>query len=264
MVLDSQALLTDVRREGDFRLMTVRSAAIAREARPGQFVMVKPATGTDPLLRRPFGIHDRSGDELSLLFKVVGRGTALLGERRTGETLDVLGPLGRGFREPELVSGKVAYLVGGGRGIAPLYFLAGDLHAAGAKVRLFYGGRTASELAFRDRFERACWTTRFATDDGSAGFAGVVCDLAAREMDRRRPDILYACGPDAMMKVLAGMCRERDVPAQFSLEAVMGCGIGACWGCVCRIRSGGAAAWTKICQDGPVFDRDDVVWPGEG
>jgi dihydroorotate dehydrogenase electron transfer subunit len=244
-----------------YHLLSVASPPIAAAAAPGQFVMVKVSDQPYPLLRRPLSIHGRDGDRLEFFFQEAGLGTAILAAKKPGESLDLIGPLGRGFRPPERASGKLACLVGGGRGIAPLFFLAEDLHSRGVKVRVLYGGRTAAHLPLRPKFERACWETRFATDDGSFGFAGLVTALFAQEAAARRPDIVYACGPDPMFRTLAGAVRTLGVPAQFSLEAMMGCGFGACWSCVHRIRKDGRPAWTKICEDGPVFDAADIVWP---
>ncbi|MDH4196572.1 MAG: dihydroorotate dehydrogenase electron transfer subunit [Candidatus Aminicenantes bacterium] len=245
----------------DYHLLSVAVPAVAAAAAPGQFVMVKVNDQPYPLLRRPLSIHGRNGDRLEFFFKTAGVGTAILATKQPGDGLDLLGPLGRGFRPPERAAGKLAYLVGGGRGIAPLFFLAEDLHARGVKVRVFYGGRTAADIPLRPKFERACWETGFATDDGSFGFAGLVTTLFAQEAAARRPDIVYACGPDPMFHTLAGAVRTLGVPAQFSLESIMGCGIGACWGCVHRIRKDGREAWVKICEDGPVFAASDIVWP---
>ncbi len=248
----------------DYHLLSVAAPAVAAAAAPGQFVMVKVNDQPYPLLRRPLSIHRRDGDRLEFFFKTAGVGTAILAAKKPGDSVDLLGPLGRGFRPPARAAGKLAYLVGGGRGIAPLFFLAEDLHARGVKVFVLYGGRTAADIPLRPKFERACWETRFATDDGSFGFAGFVTALFEEEAAARRPDIVYACGPDPMFQALAAAVRPLGVSAQFSLESIMGCGIGACWGCVRRIRKEGRASWTKICEDGPVFEAADIVWPEEG
>ena len=263
MHIDPGARIVGHESWNDYHLLSVATPLIAAGAAPGQFVMVKVNDQPYPLLRRPLSIHGRDGDRLEFFFKRAGVGTAILAAKKPGDGLDLMGPLGRGFRPPERAAGKLATLVGGGRGIAPLFFLAEDLPSRGVKVRVRYGGRTAADLPLRPKFERACWETRFATDDGSYGFAGLVTDLFAQEAAARRPDIVYACGPDPMFRTLAGAVRTLGVPAQFSLEAMMGCGIGACWGCVHRIRRDGRPAWTKICEDGPVFDAADIVWPEE-
>ncbi len=264
MMNDAEARIVKIDAWGHYILLTVSSPRLAKAASPGQFVMIKVSPGPYPLLRRPLSIHAREEDRLEFFFKIAGTGTAILAAKRPGDTLDLLGPLGKGFRPPGVPGGKLAYLVGGGRGIAPLFFLAADLHGLGVKVRVFYGGRTAADVALRSRFEAQCYESAFATDDGSVGFHGFVTTLFAREAARRRPDVVYACGPDPMFETLAREVRRLDIPAQFSLESLMGCGIGACWGCVRRIRTAAGEEWVKICEEGPVFDPAAVVWPEEG
>jgi len=255
-----------VRKEswGNYHLVRFRAPEMAAAARPGQFVMVRPGETTAPLLRRPISLHGRDGDELEIFFQVAGEGTALLARRKAGETLDVLGPLGRGFDLDIPLDGKSACLLGGGRGIAPLYFLGLELAARGARVKVLYGGRTADDLPVRDRFEEAGLDVACSTDDGSFGHHGLVTGLFEAELAAGRPDVLFVCGPDSMMRACAGLAARLRIPAQISLESVMGCGFGACWGCVRRIKRAGAEEWRKICEDGPVFPAEDIVWDGEG
>jgi dihydroorotate dehydrogenase electron transfer subunit len=223
--------------------------------------MVKVSEGTSPLLRRPLGIHDADGGGIELFFKVAGEGTGILSRKTPGDRLDIIGPLGKGFTVGGGLRGKRAYLVGGGRGIAPLFFLARALAEAGARPAVFYGGRTAADIPLRDKFEQAGFEVRCSTDDGGFGFAGFVTALVERELVREKPEILYACGPDPMMRALASITAKHAVPAEFSLESVMGCGIGACWGCVHRIKDGTGDGWVKICEEGPVFPGERILWP---
>lgn len=261
MTIERSARLRAVRSWGDHFLFSVEAPAVGRGARPGQFVMVKVEEGTSPLLRRPLGIHDADEGGIELFFKVAGAGTSILSRRREGDPLDIVGPLGKGFTVGAELKGKRAYLVGGGRGIAPLYFLARALAAAGALPTVFYGGRTAADIPLRDKFEQTGFPLHCSTDDGSFGFAGFVTALLEREMARDRADIVFACGPDPMMKALASITAKRGVPAEFSLESIMGCGIGACWGCVHRIKDGKGDGWVKICEEGPVFPGERILWP---
>jgi dihydroorotate dehydrogenase electron transfer subunit len=261
MPIERNARLRDVQSWGDFFRFEIDAPAAGREARPGQFVMVKVADGPDPLLRRPLGIHDAGEKGIELFFKVAGRGTEILSRKKPGDRLDLIGPLGKGFTVSGAMEGKTAYLVGGGRGIAPLYFLARALVAAGARPTVFYGGRTAAEVPLRGRFEKGGFELLTSTDDGSLGFSGFVTDLAAREIAKQKPDIIYACGPDPMMKALAALAAKQSVPCELSLESMMGCGIGACWGCVHRVKTEGGDGWVKICEEGPVFPGERVLWP---
>lgn len=255
------ARLRDIRNWDDHFLLSIDAPALGKEARPGQFVMVKVADGTYPLLRRPLGIHDAGKDGIELFFKIAGLGTGILARKKPGDPLDIIGPLGRGFTVDGGMKGKRAYLVGGGRGIAPLYFLARELASAGARPTVFYGGRTVADIPLREKFEKAGFELLSSTDDGSFGFAGFVTELVGRELAKTKPSIVYACGPDPMMKTLAGLAAKHGVPSELSLESMMGCGIGACWGCVHRVRNEKGGGWTKICEEGPVFPGERVLWP---
>jgi dihydroorotate dehydrogenase electron transfer subunit len=255
------ARLRETRSFGDHFLFSVDAPAIGKAARPGQFVMVKVTDGTYPLLRRPLGIHEADKTGIELFFKVAGLGTGILARKKPGDPLDIIGPLGKGFSVSDGMKGKRAYLVGGGRGIAPLYFLARELAAAGARPTVFYGGRTVADIPLRDKFEKAGFELHSSTDDGSHGFAGFVTELAGRELARKKPGIIFACGPDPMMKALAALAAKHGVPCELSLESMMGCGIGACWGCVHRVKTEGGDGWVKICEEGPVFPGERVQWP---
>ena len=260
MPIDRQARVIETKKWGDYCLLVIESAAVARGAKPGQFVMVKVSDTPYPLLRRPLSLHDAGPSRIEFFFKEAGSGTAILARKRPGDTIDLLGPLGKGYSLSRGLRGKTTWLVGGGRGIAPLYFLGRKLRAAGARVTVFYGGRTQTDIPLGDRFGAAGLTVLCATDDGSVGFNGFVTGLLERELERARPDRLFVCGPDPMMKSVAAAASAKGIPAEYSLEAVMGCGIGACWGCVHRIRDGNGEGWVKICEEGPVFPGDRIVW----
>jgi dihydroorotate dehydrogenase electron transfer subunit len=260
MPIDRQAKVLETKTWGEYCLLVIESPAVALGARPGQFVMVKVSDTPFPLLRRPLSLHNAGPSRIELFFKETGVGTSILAAKRPGDPVDLLGPLGKGYTVGPEIKGKGAYLVGGGRGIAPLYFLGRELRALGAEVIVLYGGRGLADIPLRDRFEASGLTVRCSTDDGSYGFKGFVTALLERELKRAPADRLFVCGPDAMMKAAAAIARARGIPAEFSLEAIMGCGIGACWGCVQRIRNGGGDDWVKICEEGPVFPGDRIVW----
>jgi len=258
---DASAVITKKEQWGEYFRFTLTSPEIAREALPGQFVMVRVSDTDHPLLRRPFGIHARGPETISLFFNIAGLGTGLLAQKEKGEKLDLLGPLGRGFsvgkpgRDDETVM-----LIGGGRGIAPLYFLADELHRAGYKVRVLYGGRSVKDIPLQKLFEASCWETSFATDDGSFGFHGLVTGLMPAELERKKVSRLCACGPDPMLKEVGRLALLKSLPAELSLETRMGCGFGACWGCVKKIRRNGSDEWLKVCEEGPVFQAREVIW----
>lgn len=260
MVIDRNARLVKVENSGDYFLFTFESPEISRLARPGQFLMVKVSTGVQPLLRRPISIHNAENSILQIFFQVAGEGTRLLSLKKPGDTLDLLGPLGTGFSIKPEFSGRLIFCVGGGRGIAPLYFLARKLNEAGATPVIFYGGRTAADVPLKTHLESAGLETLTSTDDGSLGFHGLVTSLVEKELAARKPAFLFACGPEAMMERLAEICQQKRIPGEFSLESIMGCGFGACWGCVRKIRRNGRTGYLKVCQEGPVFPLEQIVW----
>ena len=265
MLRDPRALISRKEKRGNYVLLGLRTPQVARQAQPGQFLMVKVNDQPYPLLRRPFSIHARGKDTVEILFTKSGTGTAILAEKNEGQTLDILGPLGKGFTFKKRLKGKTVLLVGGGRGIAPLYFLAQELRARSIRSTIFYGGRTSADLPILEKFHKQRFDLFVSTDDGSLGFKGLASALLQAELirGRSRPAHIYACGPEPMMRAVAALADAHGIPAQFSLESVMGCGIGACWGCVRRIRKGDQGEWAKICEEGPVFRGSEIVWEEE-
>jgi dihydroorotate dehydrogenase electron transfer subunit len=269
MPVDVDALVVSNTRLGDhYNVVVLEAPAIAAAARPGQFVMVKLAGGTDPLLRRPFSIFEIVGDRegqpvgVALLNKRVGAATALLFDLEPGRRVPCLGPLGRPF---EVVSPPVAaWLVAGGVGLAPFVPLAEALAAQGVETTLFYGARRAAELLALDRFERLGTRLVLATEDGTRGHHGLVSEPLARALETRPPEpplVLYACGPTPMMRAVASLAQRAGRRAWVSLEPMMGCGLGGCYGCVVPIRRGaGAPHFVRACLEGPVFEAGEVVW----
>lgn len=260
MLTDKTARIADKSERNGFVTLNIESPRLAPLCRPGQFVMVRILPQPYPLLRRPFSVHSRDGNFMSIFFRVTGEGTALLAQKTSGESMDIVGPLGRGFFLERDFRDKPAYVVGGGRGIAPLYFLSLELKKKGVGVRVFYGGKDKDELPLLNKFSEGKFDTECSTDDGSYGYHGPVTDLLPPAFQRETPACLYACGPDPMMKILYGMAEKRHVPSEFSLESVMACGIGACWGCVKRVQKEGSGQWVKICDEGPVFSGKEVIW----
>lgn len=261
MLKDASAVLVKKEEFGSHVRFTLETPQIAAQSAPGQFVMVKVSDTGHPLLRRPLCVHARAGRTISLYFDVMGLGTRLLAQKRPGDKLDLVGPLGRGFSVgTPAKDDETVLLVGGGRGIAPLYFLADELHRAGFKVRVLYGCKTIDDLKLKDLLRAACWESSFATDDGSCDYQGFVTDLMEKEIARDKPARIYACGPDPMLQEISRRAALGGIPAELSLEARMGCGIGACWGCVKKIRRAGREEWLKVCEDGPVFQAEEVVW----
>ena len=210
---------------------------IAAAVRAGQFVNLGWAPG--PLLRRPFSVYRTVGDEIEIVLKAVGAGTAQLLAMDVGDTVSCLGPLGRGFE----ISGSRAVLVSGGLGVAPMPLAARDARAAGARVTWVHGARTAAELCAEAEGDAVVWTT----DDGSRGFHGTAVAAAPDG------DVVLACGPNRMLAAVAA----RWPDAQVAVETYMGCGTGVCLGCAVPLKRGG---YDRACTEGPVYHANDVDW----
>lgn len=240
--------------------MELNAPEIARLAVPGQFVHVRCAESQDPLLRRPLSIHmvSRPKGVLALLFRVVGKGTELLSRYKTGDNLNLLGPLGRGFTMP-LPGSKVA-VAAGGIGAAPLVFLVQELANMKCQVTVYLGARDKKSLLCDGQFIQMDAEVVMATDDGSLGFKGNVVELMKKHMDWRKTAMMYVCGPKIMMREISAMLAEADVPGEVSLEEYMGCGVGACLSCAVKISHHGQVTNQRVCADGPVFPSWQVVW----
>ncbi len=222
--------------------------------------MIRVSSQDYPLLRRPLSIHAKNLDTIDIFFQVSGLGTALLSQKTTQDSLDILGPLGQGFSFDGDLKDKEVALIGGGRGIAPLFFLAQELRRSGVGVTVFYGGKTQDDLPLKDTFFENKIPVFCSTDDGSFGFHGFVTELFETETKKKSFQFIYACGPEAMLKTTGHLCRQRNLSAEFSLESMMGCGFGACWGCVTKIKTTTDSEWQKTCEKGPVFPADSIVW----
>ncbi|MBW1680189.1 MAG: dihydroorotate dehydrogenase electron transfer subunit [Deltaproteobacteria bacterium] len=242
----------------DTFLMGLQAKEVVREAAPGHFVMVRVHKGFDPLLRRPFSIAGTLGGDLFLiLYRVVGQGTGILAEVRSGSRLSVLGPLGNGFRI--VSSGTSSCLVGGGMGVAPLLFLAQRLNGMPFSFLAGYGN--AAQIPALDSFGLNPETFHIATEDGSRGHHGMVTDLLEEEVARlKEPVALFTCGPRPMMSRVAELALEQGLPCQVSLEAEMACGLGACQGCAVEASSATDRFYLHVCTDGPVLDAGRVAW----
>jgi dihydroorotate dehydrogenase electron transfer subunit len=249
---------------GAYVLLSFEHPEIGRLARAGQFAMLKAGLSADPPLRRPFSIMstDPAPGTFTVFIKAVGPGSRALASLEPGGVAQCLGPLGTGFTPPPVES--EALLVAGGYGIAPFYLFSSELRREGRAPRVFYGGRTAADLPLREPFEALGVPLVAATEDGSLGVRGRVTEPVEAYLDgRHAPAVLYACGPEAMLRAVARLAERRGLPAQLSLDPWMGCGIGTCLGCVVRVRGEGTPRYACACQEGPVFDSRAVVWPGE-
>ncbi|NTV13624.1 MAG: dihydroorotate dehydrogenase electron transfer subunit [Desulfobulbaceae bacterium] len=252
----------------DIVRLTLHAPEVAAQASPGQFVMVKVSKGIIPLLRRPFSIHQSGGKDewLQILFKVVGEGTGFLAEREPGDVVEIVGPLGHGFSLPEASCRNVC-IVGGGMGIAPLFFLSKNILRVRPDIELqvYLGAAKGGELrTLPESFAELGAEVAIATDDGSLGFPGYVTELLRSTLDRSQKWQFYSCGPHPMMTKVVEFCESGKWPCQVSLETMMACGISACLGCTIRSSPtkilNSNMPFLHVCKEGPVFDSGDVAW----
>jgi dihydroorotate dehydrogenase electron transfer subunit len=232
---------------------------------PGNFFMLSIDNGYDPLLKRPFSVHRRIGNSFQILYRVVGKGTGLLSNTKTGDVIEVIGPLGNAF--PVRKGMKNIILVAGGLGIAPIFALAEkiissnpSLKKRGTDLLLFYGARTKDELLCKNELESICIDPIISTDDGSVGHKGNIVNVLKRYLTRNASvtthSSFFACGPGPMLKALAEVADKKKVKGYAALEQNMACGLGTCLGCTVLTKAG----YRRVCKEGPVFPIGDIVW----
>ena len=236
-ILSNEALTSSVYRmtlEGDTSAITA----------PGQFVNIQLA---GKFLRRPISVCDWEDNKLTLVYKVVGHGTAQMAAMAPGETLDILTGLGNGY--DLALTGDAPLLVGGGVGVPPMYGLAKKLQALGKPVQVILGFNTQEEIFFEEEFKALGCAVTVTTVDGSYGVKGFVTDA----MKGLSYSHFCACGPEPMLKALY---KASATSGQMSFEERMGCGFGACMGCSCKTLTGNK----RICKDGPVMKKEEILW----
>jgi dihydroorotate dehydrogenase electron transfer subunit len=238
-----------------YHLLKIFAPYIAAAAKPGNFVMLRVAPALDPVLRRPLGILQSEPPHIWLYFQVQGRGTALLKDRRPGDRIDILGPLGNHF--PEILGQRIL-LIAGGRGIVPLFSYA-RAFAGKQPLILLYGGRGAADLNLLEELDAMPLHKRYVySEDGSRGEKGLLLQDMERIIEEQQPQVTMACGPEAMLAALARQPGLKGLKNYVSLEAVMGCGFGVCHSCAVAAADGG---YRKVCDEGPVFSLDEIQWP---
>ncbi len=234
-------------------LLRFNSPEIAALAKPGQFVNILAVkNGEAPLLRRPFSISRVEDDIIELIFHVVGIGTNLLSQKKNGDWIDVIGPLGQPFHGN--AEYDTALLVAGGIGVAPFPFLTDNLLERGKRIETFVGYRNAGQV-----FTEHLQNVRIATDDGSNGFHGNVIQLLESSLyqDSFGKAKIFACGPTVMLKALTELAKRKNICCEMSLEGQMACGYGICQGCAIE-RADGPAKYALVCKDGPAFLSTEV------
>lgn len=236
-------------------LITLSAPRCAASIRPGQFVHLRISKRSAYLLRRPFSVHRVREGAIDILYQVLGVGTRDLATVEPGNTdMDIVGPLGNGWRIPD--SARHALIVTGGLGAAPMGMLAEELSRRGVAAVAAMGAPRAERLVARDVLDRECRAIHVATDDGSAGEHGFVVALSDRLLASEEFDIVYVCGPEIMQSIVAEQASRAGVSCQVSLERLMACGVGACLSCVVTTTQG----QKRACVDGPVFDAQEVIW----
>ena len=231
--------LTDSVFEGSF------TGDTAEITRPGQFVNLR----LDGLyLRRPISVCDLEGEKLTLVFKLVGKGTLQLSKMLPGQTISILTGLGNGYQTE--LSGSRPLLVGGGVGVPPLYLLAKRLLAEGKQLTVILGFNTEAEIFYENEFQNLGCEVRVTTADGSRGVRGFVTDALPADYTH-----VYTCGPEPMLRAVY---RAIKTGGSFSFEKRMGCGFGACMGCSCKTITG----YKRICREGPVLQKEEILWEG--
>ena len=265
--LQVRGTVLTVRRVDAYHAMTLVAPGIAARFKPGQFVTV--AVGgpdTSMVLRRAFSIHDvrpDHGGTVEFIFSVTGRGTSWLAGRRARDVLDVTGPLGRPFPVPrDPVS---CLLVGGGYGSAPLFALADRLRQRRCSVDFLLGAASGDRVFGALTARRTGRSATITTADGSLGVRGIVTDMLGQVIHEARTDVIYACGPMAMLRQVTALARRYDIPVQVAVEESMACGVGTCMTCVLPvIGSDGITRMVRSCVDGPVFRGEQVRWDDIG
>jgi len=274
--MDADARVLKKKFYGDtYFSLDLHAPQLARTAEPGQFVMVQLPPGTEAILRRPMALarlippdgQKEEPEGFSLLVKIVGKGSGILGEMEPGRHLKILGPLGKGFTLPSktIAREKSALLIAGGIGSAPLFFLMHRLAQIGMKVTFIYGGRGKEDLAGLDWIAEDRVELLLCTEDGSAGYHGMVTGLLDEYLEQKKSHIgpVYACGPDIMMEEVTKRIIPCGLDLEVSLEARMGCGLGVCLSCVVPVKhEEGSLRNRRICAEGPVFKGQEVFFNG--
>ena len=234
---------------------TVLVSDIAHTVKPGQFVHILPKGFT---LRRPISICDINLEKkaMRLIFEVRGEGTRELSKLDVGQSFDMIAPLGNGFHIEN--PNEKAVFVGGGIGVPPLVFAAKEYKENAAVI---LGFRNKDAVILADSFALNKNSVRICTDDGSLGQKGFTTELLESHLKENKVDVIYACGPTPMLKKVSEIANGSNIKAQLSLEERMGCGIGACLVCACKIKAEqDKTVFAHVCKDGPVFDSKAVIF----
>ena len=275
MLMATGEVLSHKKQGEHYHSLTIVAPDIGEKVKPGQFVNIKCGTDRSHILRRPFSVyrvHKRGGwaSTLEVVFDIRGPGTEFLSQRRAHTSIDLIGPLGRGFTLPKRRAHCL--LIGGGIGAVPLFFLADELRNEGHRVDVILGARSAGLLLNQIEARRLASVCRITTDDGSAGEERRVTDVLPEMITKCETEVVYACGPHPMLAAVSAVCVEHKIPVQVAVEELMGCGWGVCMTCVMPLKrprkkddsDENEVVYARSCTEGPVFNGGSVVWNGAG
>lgn len=235
--------------------ITLRPLEPLKEPLPGQFFMLSVSEGYDPFLRRPLSIYNFEDGNLQFLYRIRGRGTSILSNKRIGQILSLTGPFGRPYPEP--AQKTEVFIVAGGLGIASINYLTKRLIMRGQRPWLLYGARTRDELRLLSDISAEGLHRLFTiTEDGSGPEKGTVIDLLEKCLEETTPSLIYACGPGPVLKIVDEMSQNIGAEAYLAVEERMACGIGVCLGCAIKTKKG----YRRVCREGPVFREGEIVW----
>ena len=267
MIQAKVKILSNIKAGPNYYRMTLACPAAAKKIKPGQFFQVRCGNKSlDPFLRRPFSVHnvDKKGN-IEILYQTIGKATVLLSDKKSGDALDIIGPLGNGFEQRTANSERrTSIIVAGGMGVAPMLFLAERLvHRRQTtdhrKVIVLIGAKNKKNLLCEKEFRSLGCDVKISTDDGSKGKKGFVTDALKGLLNANRYTqnaTLYACGPSPMLEEIAKIAAANKIESYGSFEEHMACGMGNCYGCVVKTKKG----YKRICKDGPVFDLGEIEW----
>lgn len=236
-------------------LLVLNTSDISDEPLPGQFYMIGSDNSYDPLLKRPFSIFKKAKSEIQFLYRIKGKGTKKMRQMKKGDTIHLIGPLGKGYPMPDKNLKPV--IIAGGIGIASLYPLIEKLNG---NVSFIYGAKTKDDLLMLQELKNIVKELFLSTDNGSVGEKGTVIDVLDRLLTRYSTldtrHLLYACGPPKMLEAVSKIALEKGIKGYISLEENMACGVGACLGCAVKTKKG----FERVCKEGPVFRIEEIVW----
>ena len=239
---------------------SVEAKEIVDLAKPGNFVEIRVNNNLDPFLRRPISIYnlDKEKGVLEFIFQVKGKGTEILADKKEGELIDIIGPLGNGTFKIE--NKKNIAVIGGGIGIFPLYELAKEAKSIGINTHIYLGFRNKELVTLEKEFEEVSTKLTITTDDGSYKEKGFAINFLNEDLEKEKFDSIYACGPLPMLRAVKSLAEEKGIPCQVSLEEKMGCGLGVCLGCAVKTASSpkDAPEYVHVCKAGPVFESKIV------